>query len=456
MEIEMLTLVEKKVLRGVGLALTRHRRTLFVRREATQLQPVIDEIAAITGSREGFNGQDRVWRLGGGRQIQFGGVPNPGDEARYQGNPRDLLVLDEAANLLEEQARFLGGWVRSTDPRKRCRTLLASNPPTSAGGEWLIRWFAPWLDPSFPNPAAPGELRWVAMTSGAERWVDGPQPFLHEGELIRPISRTFVPSRVADNRFLAASDYVRTLQALPEPLRSQMLLGDFTVGRQDDEWQVIPSAWVRAAMDRGMGTNGSGEVTSVGVDPSRGGDETVIALRRGWQFDQLVLVPCDAAAHGGNVAKKVLDVAGDVEPVHVDVIGIGASVVDHLDAYIGTRVVPVNGAAASEDRDFSGNLRFANVRAATWWAFREALAPERVHKVALPRDQRLFADLVAPRYRLTARGIQVEDKADIKRRLGRSPDRGDAVVLAAMRTALFRDRRRAGRVSVIHALKPWP
>jgi hypothetical protein len=40
--------------------------------------------------------------------------------------------------------------------------------------------------------------------------------------------------------------------------------------------------------------------------------------------------------------------------------------------------------------------------------------------------------------------------------LGRSPDRGDAVVLAAMRTALFRDRRRAGRPSVIRSLKFWP
>ena len=208
-------------------------------------------------------------------------------------------------------------------------------------------------------------------------------------------------------------------------------------------------------MDRGTATNGSGEVTSIGVNPSRRGDETVIAIRRGWRFDPLALVPSNVAAHGGNIAKKVLDVAGDVAPVHVDVIGIGASVVDHLDAFIGTRVVPVNGAAASEDRDFSGNLRFANVRAATWWAFREALAPERVSKVALPRDQRLFADLVSPCYRLTARGIQIEDKADIKRRLGRSPDRGDAVVLAAMRTALFRDRRRAGRVNVIRSLRPW-
>src|SRR5262249_7268312 len=158
------------------------------------------------------------------------------------------LVLDEAALLLESQARFLLAWVRSTDPAQRCRTLLCSNPPTSAEGEWLTRWFAPWLDKGFPNPALPGELRWVAMIPGqAERWVAGPEPFQHGRELIRPISRTFIPSRVGQNRFLASTGYAITLGMLPEPLRSQMLLGDFTAGREDAAMQVIPSEWVRAA-----------------------------------------------------------------------------------------------------------------------------------------------------------------------------------------------------------------
>jgi hypothetical protein len=43
---------------------------------------------------------------------------------------------------------------------------------------------------------------------------------------------------------------VNTLQSLPEPLRSQMLYGDFRAGVQDDPWQVVPTAWVEAAMAR--------------------------------------------------------------------------------------------------------------------------------------------------------------------------------------------------------------
>lgn len=433
---------------GIGLALTAHRRTLFIRREATQLLPVVDEVAGLLGSRDGFNGSDRVWRLPGGRTIQFGGVPNLGDESRFQGNARDLLVLDEAANLLEEQARFLLGWLRSTDRAQRCRALLCSNPPTSAEGEWLVRWFAPWLDPTFPNPAGAGELRWVAMLDGEERWVDGPAPILHHGERIQPVSRTFIPSRIQDNAYLRDSGYLRQLQALPEPLRSQMLNGDFLAGRSDDEWACIPSAWVKAAMDRWAPPPANpAPLTALGLDPSRGGDDTIIAPRRGWHFDPVILVPTSAASSGGGIAAAVLKVLGDdlSAVVHADVIGYGASACDHLEAYLGTRLVPVNFAAGSDERDQTGNLRFANVRAQAWWRMRELLAPEHLPRLSLPRDPRLLADLTAPRYRLTARGIQIEDKADVKRRLGRSPDRGDAVVLAALRVLPVFDVKRHRR-----------
>jgi len=50
--------------------------------------------------------------------------------------------------------------------------------------------------------------------------------------------------------------------------------------------------------------------------------------------------------------------------------------------------------------------------------------------IALPPDPELVSDLCAPRWKLTARGIQVESKDEIIKRLGRSPDCGDAVVMA--------------------------
>ena len=102
---------------GVGLAMTEHRRSFIVRQEATQLGGIVDRIAEILGTRDGYNGQERVFRLPHrlwkskkmNMQIDFGSVPNPGDEKKYMGRPKDLLVLDEATGIAEAQARFLMG-----------------------------------------------------------------------------------------------------------------------------------------------------------------------------------------------------------------------------------------------------------------------------------------------------------------------------------------------------------
>ncbi len=60
-------------------------------------------------------------------------------------------------------------------PGQRCRTVLATNPPLSDEGNWLITWFAPWIDPMFPKPAKPGQLRWfVNNPEGDPVWVKGP------------------------------------------------------------------------------------------------------------------------------------------------------------------------------------------------------------------------------------------------------------------------------------------
>lgn len=417
---------------GIGLALTSHRRTLFIRREGLQLSPVVDEVAALLGTRDGYNGSDHIWRLPGGRQIQFGGVPNAGDETRFQGNPRDLLVLDEAANLLELQARFLLGWIRSTDARQRCRAVLCSNPPTSAEGEWLIRWFAPWLDRGFPHPARPGELRWVAMVDRREQWVPGPEPFEHKGETIRPVSRTFIPSRVGDNRYLSGTGYATTLGMLPEPLRSQMLLGDFSAGREDAAMQVVPSEWVRLAQARWRGRERPRtQMTAIGVDVARGGaDATVLTPRWDSYFGEQIVIPGKSTPDGPAVAALVLQHRRDNALVNVDVIGVGASVYDRLRDALGYVVTGLNGAEGSERHDKSGRLGFANRRAELWWGMREALDPVTGAELALPPDQGLLADLCAPTWKLTGRGIQVESKEDIIKRIGRSPDRGDSAVYA--------------------------
>jgi hypothetical protein len=66
-----------------------------------------------------------------------------------------------------------------------------------------------------------------------------------------------------------------------------------------------------------------------------------------------------------------------------------------------------------------------------WWRFREALNPDQHggSPIELPDDAIVRADLAAPHWRLTAHGILLEEKVEIKKRLGRSPDVGDAIVM---------------------------
>jgi hypothetical protein len=92
--------------------------------------------------------------------------------------------------------------------------------------------------------------------------------------------------------------------------------------------------------------------------------------------------------------------------------------------------VSFTGAARCDVKDRSEELGFANLRSAAWWGLRERLDPAFGATLALPPDDRLTGDLMAPKWRMLSGGkIQVESKADIVKRLGRSPDDGDAVMM---------------------------
>lgn len=416
-----------------GLALTKHKRIAIFRRESTQLTGIIDRLTEILGCRDGYNGQEKIWRLKE-RQIELCSCQHSGDETKYQGRPKDLLVIDEAANFLESQVRFLMGWVRTTDPNQKCSTLMTFNPPTNADGRWIIAFFAPWLDKKHPNPAKPGEIRYFATVDGQDIEVLTGEPFEHDGETIVPQSRTFIPSRIADNPYLMNTGYMSTLQALPEPLRSQMLNGDFSAGMEDDPWQVIPTGWVEAAMERWKKREKHGEMDSLGVDVACGGqDETVITPRYGNYFCKQEIYPGLTTPDGPTTAGLAISHRRNNAPVHIDVIGWGKSACDFLQQN-DIQTIPCNGAEGTKEVSKSGNLRFLNKRALWYWRLREALDPVSGDDIAIPDDPQLLADLTAPKWSITKGGIKIESKEDVSDRIGRSTDRGDSIVYANIDT----------------------
>ncbi|MCW5745841.1 MAG: terminase [Alphaproteobacteria bacterium] len=418
----------------LGLALTVHHRALIMRRLHKELRALSDRAIAIRG-RDGFVQQPvPALRTPDGRLVEFGSAQYAGDEQSWQGQPHDLLALDEAAQFLESQVRFLMGWVRSTDPAQRCRTVLASNPPLSAEGDWMIGMFRPWLDLTHPDPARPGELRWfVTDPDGKDMEVGGPGPVTLDGKTLTPKSRTFIPAKLSDNPYLVRTGYQRELDALPEPIRSAVRDGNFMAARADDAMQVIPSDWVVAAQRRWQpGPPRGASMTAVAVDVARGGrDETVLATRYGGWFAPLLGKAGIDTRDGPAVAALVFAVQRDAAPVVIDMGGgWGGSPLDHLKQN-GIAVVGHLGAEGSYRRTADGRLGFVNRRAESWWRLREALDPHQREgsPIALPDDPMLLADLTAPRWHMAARGIQIESKDEIRVRLGRSPDRGDAVVM---------------------------
>lgn len=460
-----------------GLAISRHQRSAIIRPQKNQTKKFVQEIAKILGNRNGYSSQNSSWSFvtpdGAERYIEFYGLDNPGDEEKQQGVDFDLKAYDEVTQMREADIRYTLTWNRTDDPAQKVRALLTFNPPTTAEGRWVIRFFAPWIDPNYPKDrkAKDGELRWFTTIGDNQDYeVAGPQPFilkrLADGrivpwysfkpsdhspeEIIRPESRTFFHAKVTDNPYYMATGYMQKLQALPEPLRSQMLKGDFLAGVEDDANQLIPTAWIDAAVQRwkdrqaDIRAKGKGPMDSVGVDAARGGnmgshmgavgnDEMVISRRHGTWFDELKAYKGVSIDDGAKAAGLVIAELRDNAPVHIDVVGIGTSPYDFL-RQNNTHTIPINGAAASVGVDASGLLRFSNFRAEYHWRLREALDPLNPNPIALPPDEQMAVDLAAPRWWLTKTGIKIEDKDDIKKRLGRSPDRGEAVMFANITT----------------------
>jgi hypothetical protein len=282
----------------------------------------------LIGNRDGYNGQQNIWRTkrydGKPLQIEFGAVPNLGDEKKYQGRPHDKLVFDEAANFLESQVRFLLGWLRSSTPTSSARPCCASTRrpvPRGAGSSSSSRPGSTRSTRSTRSCRA--KLRYAAMLpadNGTSRdvWVDGPEPFVLVGEPCydfdlrrlpargdhHAASRTFIPARVTDNPHLYGTGYMAQLQALPEPLRSQMLNGDFHAGMEDDPWQVIPTEWIEPRWNRWREPLVKPEMDSMGVDVARGGkDQTTIARRHGNWFDKTLVYPGTATPDGPSVRR---------------------------------------------------------------------------------------------------------------------------------------------------------
>lgn len=421
----------------LGMAFNCHGRSLLMRRRYTDLGFLTERAIQVNGTRDGYSGAPPPKLRIKDRAIDFGAAANIGDEQHWMGNPHDLLGLDEACQFAKVQVDLLMGWVRSGQEGQRKRVIFATNPPLSAEGLWVNQMFAPWLDDRYPNPAKPGELRWVVRDDqDQDKWVDGPEPVSVGGKMVKPLSRTYIPASVQDNPYYAKTDYQAQLDAMPEIYKS-VLLGHFKTTLRDQERQVIPTDWIRAAQARW--TNKPPDhipQCTIAADLSGGGNDPLILARRhdGWYAPLIEVkgkeIPMDSI--GSYTAGLIIMHRRDQSTVVLDMGGgYGGSTQEHLKSN-NVDVFGYRGAEASPRRSKDGKLHFTNTRSAAYWLFREALDPGQPggSPIALPDDPVLVADLTAPTFEVTPNGIKITPKEKLAEQTGRSTDRGDAVIMA--------------------------
>lgn len=421
---------------GIGLGLNEHHRTLIVRKAFSDLEGLIDNARKIVGNSDGFVGGARPkYKMGDGKVIHFAGVSADGSIGGHQGIDHDLLYVDEAAQFQEAQIRLLSGWVRTEREGQRCRIVLGSNPPLDTTGDWMVPYFAPWLDETHPNPAKDGELRYFLPTDdGKDRECEKDDYIELNGRKIKPQSRTFISSTHEDNPYYDSDEYAKTLAGLPSEVREILSTGNFMLAREDNAFQAIPTAWVKRAMaNRNPKPPNGVPMCAMGVDPAGGGaDDVAIAPRWDGWFGELIVERGKDFPYGKGIAGLVITHRRNQALVVMDMGGgYGSLPYDQLKEN-GVDTVPYKGAEKSTRRTDDNKLRFTNKRTEAYWRFREALDPEQSggSHISLPDDRELLSDLTSPTFEIGPNGIKLEPKVHLCARIGRSPNRGDAVVMS--------------------------
>jgi len=209
------------------------------------------------------------------------------------------------------------------------------------------------------------------------------------------------------------------------------VLGEFPTTEDD---VVIPLDLCEAAKDRQVDVYGE---TLWGVDVARfGRDRTVLIKRR---------TNATICAHKSWSGQDTMQTAGRIYAewqetppperpmgIFVDVIGIGAGVVDRLQEL----QLPVTGVNVAEEASISE--QYLRMRDELWFKARKWLEKK---DVKLFPDETLIAELSLPKYKITSTGkLQVESKDDMKKRYPQSPDVADSFCLTFFPASEHRGR----------------
>ncbi|MBW1971243.1 MAG: hypothetical protein JRI44_00170 [Deltaproteobacteria bacterium] len=159
----------------------------------------------------------------------------------------------------------------------------------------------------------------------------------------------------------------------------------------------------------------------VGVDVARFGDDrTIFCIRKGFHVEQLISY---SGIDTMEVVSRLLSLSENLklDCLKIDGVGIGAGVVDRLKQLGKVKIFTINGSEKANHPE-----KYLNMRAEIFFGLKEI-----INQIDIPDDEELEGELSQIRYGYTSAGLlKIESKDEIKRRLGRSPDKADALALA--------------------------
>lgn len=348
-----------------------------------------------------------AWHIDG-VTVADGFSPAEHNEAAVQGIHAEnlLIVVDEAGGI----GTTIGRALEALMTGGHTRLLLLGNPPTNNPDSWFERScnspnynVIPISAYDTPNFTGEAEGDWTRNLVD-QTWVD---------DVVREFGE--------DSPFVQARVFAR----FPRTTANA----------------VVPIDWIEAALEPDLDLEGP---VKLGVDVAAdGGDEFAIARMDGMHA---------RIVHTSTNNHNAVDVAGTVleaieqaqtdhatrgihDPVRVkiDAIGVGWGVSSLLTEWgregrHRARIIPVNVAEKAQDHN-----KFVNQRAEMWWTMRTLLQPDAqgAQQMSLDIDRKTLVQLSAPTYRANSSGrLQIESKADMKRRGVPSPDRAEAILLA--------------------------
>ena len=329
--------------------------------------------------------------------VAFGSKPSDTDPAAFQGIHARyvLVVLDEADGIPES----LYHAARSLTANEASRIIAIGNPD----------------DPSsyFCRVALKPESGWHVIH------IDGYKTPNLSGEEVPEelghhlISKTYIDEMKHDVGEAA-------------PMFISKVRGEVPESGTDG---VIPLSWLKRCMEERELTEEELMPVELGVDVGAGGDLTVVRERRGRKAGRVWRAHTPDPAEALALVEQALSEAPETSAIKVDAIGIGWALCGMLEmALADTRgapkICPVNVSTAALDPE-----RFPLLRDQLWWDIGREFCRDGVWDLS-GIDETTQAQLIAPQYKHFGGRVKIEPKEDTRKRLGRSPDDADALLLA--------------------------